>query len=503
MLKLYNTMTRSTDPFEPITPGQVGLYTCGFTVYNFAHIGNLRTYIFEDILRRALIFFGYEVKHVMNVTDVGHLVSDADEGEDKMMVGARRMGKSAWELAEFYWQAFKTDMVRLNLLEPTIWCKATDHIPEQIALVQILEAKGFTYTLDDGVYFDTARLDDYGKLVRLDVAGLQAGARVEMGEKRHPTDFALWKFSPHDQKREMEWDSPWGIGFPGWHVECSAMAMKYLGDHFDIHCGGIDHPPVHHSNEIAQTESATGKKPWVNWWMHGEFLVIAPDEAGEEVKMSKSKDNFLTVERLIEKGYDPLAYRYFCLTGHYRSPLSFSWSGLDAAANAYSRFKHHVLELRPQANPNVTPAATYLSEFQQAIADDLNMPRALASVWGLLRDQTIPPAEKYATLLVMDTVLGFDVANLQPDEVAVPDEVMGLVAERAAARQSRNWARADEIRQQITALGYTIEDTPAGPKVKSTKKLDVAEAAGALANDYKTDRELTAFTTLDSADFHE
>jgi cysteinyl-tRNA synthetase len=503
MLKLYNTMTRSVDLFQPIHPGQVGLYTCGFTVYNYAHIGNLRTYIFEDILRRALLFFGYEVKHVMNVTDVGHLVSDADEGEDKMAVGARRMGKSAWELAEYYWQAFKEDMVRLNLLEPDIWCKATDHIPEQIALVQMLETKGFTYQLDDGIYFDTSKLNDYGKLVRLDVAGLQAGARIEMGGKRQPTDFALWKFSPRDQQRDMEWDSPWGVGFPGWHIECSAMALKYLGDHFDIHCGGIDHPPVHHSNEIAQTESATGKKPWVNWWMHGEFLVIAPDEAGEAVKMGKSMGNFLTVTTLIEKGYDPLVYRYFCLNGHYRSPLTFTWGGLDAAANAFARLKHHVLALQGHAQADAPLAESYLVEFQQAIADDLNMPRALAAMWGLLRDQTISPTSKYATLLVMDDILGLNMAQMRAEESPMPDEVMVLVAERAAARQARNWPRADEIRQQLTALGYTVEDTPTGPKVKPIKKTDLAEAAATLLNDYETDEELKVFTVLDSDDFHE
>ncbi len=466
MLKLHNTLTRAIDPFVPLEPGKVGLYTCGFTVYNYAHIGNLRTYIFEDILRRALIFFGYTVNHVMNVTDVGHLVSDADEGEDKMAVGARRMGKSAWELADFYWQAFKRDMVRLNLLEPHIWCKATDHIAEQIDLVQQLEAKGYTYVLADGVYFDTAKLDDYGKLARLDVAGLQAGARIEMGDKRQPTDFALWKFSPPDQQRDMEWPSPWGVGFPGWHIECSAMALKYLGERFDIHCGGIDHIPVHHTNEIAQTESATGQKPWVNWWLHGEFLIIAPDESGEEVKMSKSRDNFLTLEYLLEKGYDPLAYRYFCLNGHYRSPLSFSWSGLDAAANAFSRFKHHVLTLQGQSQADAPLAEAHFHDFQQAVADDLNMPRALAAMWGLLRDGAVPAAAKYATLLAMDVVLGFDIAHLKADEVAVPAEVIALVAERAAARQSRDWSRADEIRQQITALGYTLEDTPTGPKVK-------------------------------------
>ncbi|MBP7998584.1 MAG: cysteine--tRNA ligase [Chloroflexi bacterium] len=465
-LKLYNTMTRSVDLFTPITADEVGLYTCGFTVYNFAHIGNLRTYIFEDLLRRTLTFFGYRVKHVMNVTDVGHLVSDADEGEDKMAVGMRRTGKSAWEMAAIYWQAFKNDMERLNLLEPDIWCKATDHIPEQISLIETLEAKGYTYTIDDGVYFDTTKLDDYGKLARLDVAGLQAGSRIEMGGKRQLTDFALWKFSPRQQKRDMEWDSPWGVGFPGWHIECSAMAVKYLGEHFDIHCGGIDHIPVHHTNEIAQTESATGRKPWVNWWMHGEFLVLSEEGETEGVKMSKSKDNFLTLEYLIEKGYDPLAYRYFCLNGHYRSPLTFSWGGLDAAANAFARLKHHILELQSHAQPQAPLNQPHLNLFQAAIADDLNMPRALAALWGLLRDTAVSPASKYATLLIMDTVLGFNMATLQPDAAPIPAEVMALVEKRAAARQARQWSYADELRQQLTALGYTVEDTPTGPKIK-------------------------------------
>src|SRR3989344_952205 len=276
MLKFYNTLTRAKEEFKPQNPPAVGLYTCGPTVYNYAHIGNLRTYIFEDILKRALVANGFEVNHVMNITDVGHLTSDADVGEDKMEKGAKREGKTVWDIAEFYTKAFKEDMRRLNLVEPDIWCKATDHIAEQIELIQRLEKRGFTYLIDDGVYFDTTKDPHYGKLARLDIAGLRAGARIEMvKDKRNPTDFALWKLSPDNEQRQMEWESPWGKGFPGWHIECSAMAMKYLGETFDIHCGGIDLIPVHHTNEIAQAENATGKK-FVHTWLHGEFLLESP-----------------------------------------------------------------------------------------------------------------------------------------------------------------------------------------------------------------------------------
>ncbi len=270
---LFDTYTRTIRKFEPLHGNEVGLYTCGPTVYDYAHIGNLRTYIFEDLLRRTLEFNGYTVKHVMNITDVGHLVSDADTGEDKMEKGSRRMGKSAWEIAEFYTQAFIDDLKRLNIKEPDIWCKATEHIPEQIDLIRCIEAKGYTYKTSDGIYFDTSKLPDYGHLGRLDIDGLQAGTRIDMGEKLHPTDFALWKFSPPDQQRQMEWDSPWGKGFPGWHIECSAMSEKYLGPYFDIHCGGEDHITVHHTNEIAQTQACYGTR-LANFWMHGYFLQL-------------------------------------------------------------------------------------------------------------------------------------------------------------------------------------------------------------------------------------
>ena len=331
-LQLYDTYTRELREFQPLHPPEVGLYTCGPTVYDYAHIGNLRTYISEDILVRVLRFNGHAVKRVMNITDVGHLVSDADTGEDKMEKGSRRTGKSAWEIAEFYTQAFKEDLQRLNILEPTIWCRATDHIPEQIAFIQCIEAKGYTYRTSDGIYFDTSRLPDYGYLARLDVEGLQAGMRVDMGEKRNVTDFALWKLSPPGQQRQMEWDSPWGKGFPGWHIECSAMSAKYLGTFFDIHCGGEDHISVHHPNEIAQTQACHGTR-LANFWMHYYFLQL------DDAKMAKSAGTFLRMQTLLDRGYDPLAYRFFCLSAHYRAKLNITWEGLDGAATALNRLR--------------------------------------------------------------------------------------------------------------------------------------------------------------------
>lgn len=464
MLRLYNTLTRSVDEFEPIEPGKVGLYTCGPTVYNYAHVGNLRTYVFEDVLKRVLTTCGYEVRHVMNVTDVGHLVSDADEGEDKMTVGARREGKSVWDIAEFYWQAFRRDLERLNVLEPDVWCKATDHIDQQIDTVKRLEEKGFTYIIEgDGVYFDTSKLPDYGKLARLDVSGLRAGARIEVAAgKRNHTDFSLWKFSPTDAQRLMEWPSPWGVGFPGWHIECSAMAVHYLGEYLDIHCGGIDHVAVHHTNEIAQAESALGHK-WVNWWMHGEFLTFPRGAGGEEARMSKSSGEFLTLDVLVDKGVDPLAYRYFLLTAHYRQQLAFTWEALEAAGNALKSIRRMVPPLREYGDGTERPIESHMTKFRQAVENDLNMPQALAAMWGALKDDGASPGEVYATLLEMDRVLGLGMADLQEAALAISeDEIQNLIDERAAARRDRNYARSDEIRDELARAGIVLEDTPQG-----------------------------------------
>lgn len=509
-LRIYNTLTRKKELFEPIEPGRVGLYTCGPTVYNYAHIGNLRTYVFEDVLKRVLMMCGYEVRHVMNVTDVGHLVSDADEGEDKMVVGAMREGKSVHQIADFYWNAFRNDLKRLNIIPPDVWCKATDHINEQIDLVKKLEENGFTYVLDDGVYFDTSKLPDYGKLARLDIAGLKSGARIEMvAGKRNPTDFALWKFSPTDKQRLMEWPSPWGVGFPGWHVECSAMAIKYLGERMDIHCGGIDHVAVHHTNEIAQSESALGHK-WVNWWMHGEFLTFPKSaEAGEGERMSKSSGEFLTLEVLSRRGFEPSAYRFFLLGAHYRQQLAFTWDGLESAANAYNRLKRMVLETRKHYSGSQSPIEAHISEFRAAVEDDLNMPQALAAMWGMLKDTDADKGQVYATLLAMDEILGMGMAEMKENEISISGndlqnkkqqniqrnvEEIGkelqeiirqrmeatddqaysnldkqvweltevLLVRRFNARKEGDYALGDLIRTELEQAGYEVKDLPDG-----------------------------------------
>jgi len=456
-LKLFDTYTRNLREFKPLDPAKVGLYTCGPTVYDYAHIGNMRTYIFEDILRRTLELDGFTVRHVMNITDVGHLTSDADTGEDKMEKGSRKAGKTAWEIAEEYSQAFKQDMHALNLVEPTIWCRATDHIQEQIDLIRCIEAKGFTYKSSDGIYFDTYRLSDYGALSRLKIDGLQAGSRIDVGEKRLPTDFALWKFSPVDQRRQMEWDSPWGVGFPGWHIECTAMSAKYLGTFFDIHCGGEDHIPVHHTNEIAQSQACYGTK-LANFWMHGYFLQL------EAEKMSKSTGKFLRIQTLIENGYDPLAYRYFCLSAHYRAKLSFSWEGLDGANNALERLRNTTYEWGPAGEPD----QGYIDQFIEQVNDDLNMPRALAVTWDLARSN-LDAATKKGTILFFDRILGLRLTQWQPTQEAIPAEILALVQSRQLARSEKRWADADAFRQQVSEAGYEIEDTPQGARVKSKK----------------------------------
>ncbi len=462
-LKLYNTMTRQVEPFRPIDPKgkEVLLYTCGPTVYNYAHIGNLRTYVFEDILVRTLLHFGYDVRRVMNVTDVGHLTDDADAGEDKMEKGAAREGKSVWDIAQQYWDAFINDMRLLNLLEPTIWCRATDEIDTQKRQVEALVEKGFTYTTEDGIYFDTSNFPDYGKLAKLDVQGLQAGQRVDMGQKKHPTDFALWKFSPRDKRRLMEWSNPCGIegmGFPGWHIECSSMAIKHLGERLDIHCGGVDHVNVHHTNEIAQAEAALGHE-WCNWWVHGEFLTM-----GEAGKMAKSAGEFLTLQSLIDRGYDPIAYRYFLLGAHYRQQLAFTWEGLAAADSAVKKLKRTVLDLRRDYTGSEQPFEIRLRAFEEALANDLNAPKALAAMWAVARDTDDAPAgEIYATVLEMDKVLGLGMGDWQEEQPDLPvDEIDRFIAERNDARKNKNFARADAIRDQLAEAGIELFDSPEG-----------------------------------------
>jgi cysteinyl-tRNA synthetase len=449
-LQLYDTWERRLRPFEALQPGRAGLYACGPTVYDYAHIGNLRTYLFGDTLRRVLQLNGYEVKHVVNITDVGHLTSDADLGEDKMEKGSRRTGRTAWDIAAFYTAAFQRDLERLRILPPTIWARATDHIPEQIAFIADIERRGFTYRTADGIYFDTARLERYGHLARLDIAGLQAGHRVDLGEKRSPTDFALWKFSGAEQ-RQMEWDSPWGRGFPGWHIECSAMSTRYLGALFDIHIGGEDHVPVHHSNEIAQHEACHGHPP-ARFWLHGAFLRLKDSD-----KMSKSDGSFIRLDSVVERGFDPLAYRYLALTAHYRSKLVFSWEALEAAQTALGRLRRAYVAL--PSGGVADPA--YQERMQAKLNDDLNTPRALALAWELLKS-ALPGAVQKATLGWLDHALGLGLDAWTPDVHAVPAAVRELVEARQQARAEKRWADADSLRAAIEAAGFSVRDTPAG-----------------------------------------
>ncbi|WP_321957333.1 cysteine--tRNA ligase [Paraburkholderia bannensis] len=450
-LALYDSWSRTVRPFTPIHGNQVGMYCCGPTVYDHAHIGNLRTYVFEDVLRRVLMHNGYEVRHVVNITDVGHLTSDADEGEDKMEKGSRRTGESAWAIAQRYTEAFIADWRALHLLEPTIWCRATDHLAEQIGFIVELERAGYVYRTSDGLYFDTSRQDDYGFLARLDRAGLQAGKRVAVGEKRSSTDFALWKFSPPDVVRQMEWDSPWGRGFPGWHIECSAMSAKYLGAWFDIHCGGEDHIAVHHSNEIAQTQAAHGTR-LANFWMHGHFLTF-----DAHTKMSKSSGDFVRLQTLQSRNIDPLAYRYLCLTAHYRSKLRFSWTSLEAAQTALNRLRH--LYAGWQQGGRVDQA--YAARFDAEINDDLNLPRALAVLWELIRSG-LPPANLRATVDRFDNVLGLKLAEWQPEAADVPESIRALLVARERARAAKDWAAADQIRASLSEQGWRVEDSKDG-----------------------------------------
>ncbi len=452
-LHLYDTYTRSLRELHAIEPGRIGLYACGPTVYDYAHIGNLRTYLFVDVLRRALEYSGFQVNHVMNITDVGHLTSDQDTGDDKMEKGSVRTGKSAWAIAAEYTEAFKEDLALLNIQEPATWCRATDHIAEQLEFIADLERKGFTYRTADGVYFDTSRQPDYGYLARLDRAGLQCGKRVDSGDKKQATDFALWKLSGAPGLRQMEWESPWGLGFPGWHIECSAMSVKHLGEYFDIHCGGEDHVPVHHSNEIAQSEARYGTRP-ANFWLHGAFL-----KSGEG-KMSKS-GLFVRLQTLVERGIDPLAYRYLCLTTHYRSQLNFTDDALGSAASGLERMRTLVHRLDA---PGV-PDDGYAARFHAELGNDLNLPRALALAWELLRSD-LPDAVKKATMLSFDETFGLRLADWEPAAVGMPPALVDLMARRERARAERRWAEADRLRAQAREIGFELDDTPRGQRAR-------------------------------------
>jgi cysteinyl-tRNA synthetase len=469
MLKLFNTLTRKKEEFIPLKKGKVGMYTCGPTVYDYPHIGNLRAYVFADILRRVLESNKLKVEQVMNITDVGHLTSDSDEGEDKVEAQSKKTGKSAKEITEFFTEIFVKNLEVLNIKKPNIFCKATDHIKDQIALVKVLEKNGYTYKISDGIYFDTSKISDYGKLARLNIKGMKAGARVELNsEKKNITDFALWKFSPTNSKRQMEWESSWGTGFPGWHIECSAMAMKYLGETLDIHTGGIDHIPVHHTNEIAQSESATGKK-FVNYWLHCAFLKV------EGKKMSKSLGNIFTIDDIIAKGFDPLSFRYLLLTASYRAEMNFTWDSLKGAKNALNSIKDFLVSCKDNGKVD----DKLVSEFQKCVNDDLDTPKAIAHIWkNIISSKKYSPETKKATIIECDKVLGLSFKNCvfdeskKTDSEKIPQEILSLLAQRENFRKEKKWEESDVIRKKIEASGFVVEDTPDGAKIKKLSTLD-------------------------------
>jgi cysteinyl-tRNA synthetase len=454
MIRLYNTLTKNIEEFKPIDEKEIGLYTCGPTVYWFAHIGNLRTYIFEDILKKVLKYSGYNVKHIMNITDVGHLTSDEDEGEDKLEKSAAKEKKTVLDIAEFYTKHFKEDISKLNIEFPTQFVKATETIKEQIDLIKLLEQKGYTYQISDGIYFDTSKLEDYGILWG-EKEKTDFKSRIEENkEKKQPADFALWKFSPRDKKRQMEWASPWGIGFPGWHTECVAIGIKFLGAPFDIHCGGIDHISVHHTNEIAQAKAAYNNN-LANYWIHGEFLIVKNND-----KMSKSKGNIITLNDV----KDPLSYRYLCLTAHYRSKLNYSEESIEGARISLNKLRNKINELNLSSeHKNPELKEIYAKKFLDHISDDLDMPKALALVWDIIKDDNISDKEKYDLILDFDKVFSL---NLKQEKIEVPEEIVSLANEREVYRKEKNFEKSDEIRKIIESKGYTIKDEEGGFLIK-------------------------------------
>lgn len=461
-------MSRKKEEFKPLNEDFVTIYSCGPTVYNYAHIGNMRTYVFMDILRRALKLNGYNLKHVMNITDVGHLTSDGDEGEDKMEKAAKSQKKTPWEIAAYFTGVFFEDLKRLNIETPELTPKATEHIDQMIDFVKELCDKGYGYETSDGIYFDISKFPRYGRLSRANLEEQLAGAseRVEINnEKRHPADFAIWKKAP--KEHIMQWPSPWGMGYPGWHIECSTMSREYLGDCFDIHTGGVDHIPIHHENEIAQSEALTGKKS-VDYWMHSEFLLV------DNGKMSKSLGNTYTVSDLIEKGYSPLAYRYFCLNGNYRNKLNFTWEALDAAQVSLDRLYAAVAKHKgaPAGNISAETIQEWKKDFAEAVSDDLNVPLGLGILWKVLKN-----AEKsrdiYEFALYTDKVLGLSIEkntnkaneSENKEETEFSQEILDLVAKRTEAKKAKDFKTADSIRDQLKAMGITLIDTKEGVKI--------------------------------------
>ncbi|MEO8582013.1 MAG: cysteine--tRNA ligase [Patescibacteria group bacterium] len=473
-MKLYNTLSRLVEEFQPIAAPSVGFYACGFTVYDYTHLGHLRKYTMDDVLIRTLRRAGYQVKFVQNVTDVGHLSSDADTGEDKLEKGAKKYNKSVWDIAKEFEAYFFYSMDKMGNLRPDISCRATDHIPAQIALVQTLEQKGFTYIIEnDGVYFDTSKISDYGKLAGFDPKQLMEGARVEaVPGKKNPTDFALWKFERSGENRAMVWESPWGKRtFPGWHIECSAMAMEYLGEQFDVHTGGIDHIPVHHTNEIAQAEAATGKVPFVRYWVHHNHLHV------DGTKMSKSLGNFFTIDDVIKKNINPMALRLLFLSTHYRSEMNFTWDNVVGAQTAWSSLSSKITQFKHDTDrvalseEKVNQIAEYRQRFFSYIEDDLRTPEAVAVMWEVLKSN-VPSIDKYDLLVEFDTVLGLGLSNLASTDTVeikkeeLAPEVQQLLDQREQARLTKNWDESDRLREQIARFGYQVLDAAGGVKIK-------------------------------------
>jgi cysteinyl-tRNA synthetase len=466
-MKIYNTLSRQMEQFEPINPPHVGIYICGPTVYDYTHVGHLRTYINSDLLIRVLKYLDYQPQAVMNITDVGHLTGDRDMGEDKLEKKAQAEEKDIYEIAKFYTDYFFKSIEMVNIQRPDVVCKASEHIQEMIKLVQTLEEKGFTYKTSDGIYFDTSKFPEYTQLSGIKLDELKEGARVEKNpEKKNPTDFALWKFAKAEDKRQMEWSSPWAKhSFPGWHIECSAMSMKYLGDQFDIHTGGIDHINIHHTNEIAQAEAATGKKPFVKYWFHSNHLLV------DGQKMSKSLKNFYTLDDVAKKGFKPLALRYLFLQSHYRTQANFTWQALKAAQAAYDKLLEYMASLEKSRSALSVERRTrvdeYNQEFRNLVSDDLKLPQALGLVWQAIKSN-IPNTDKRDLILEWDQVLGLNLAKktIVEKPIKAPKEVQDLIAKREQLRSAAKWQEADQVRLEIEKLGFQLEDQPLGTKVK-------------------------------------
>ncbi|HET7544892.1 MAG TPA: cysteine--tRNA ligase [Polyangiaceae bacterium] len=462
-LKLYDSLSRSVRTFAKLGARPVGIYSCGPTVYARQHLGNMRPYVFADLLRRTLVSAGYAVKHVINITDVGHLTSDADEGGDKVELAAARANTSALEITEHYTALFKADLQRLGVAAPDVWAKASAHIPEQIAMIERLEAGGFCYRSADGVYFDTSRAPHYGELSGLRASLEHSRIGVDQAHKRHPSDFALWKFSSDEgPRRQLEWPSPWGRGFPGWHIECSAMASKYLGDQFEIHTGGVDHIAVHHSNEIVQAEHALAVRPWVKYWMHGAWLTM------EGVKLAKSAGLAPNLDDLSALGVSATAFRYYLTTAHYRSPLDLSLEALRAAETGHQRMSHFVERHLQESNASTTPADDeWRRQFFAALYDDLDAPRALAVLWCILADSSLPPGARAQLIAELGAVLGLSWKSARA--VHGDEQALKLLEDRQRARAERDFIKADQLRAELLERGFAIEDGPQGPSLRRAR----------------------------------